>query len=457
MTDALLLATLCCAITAAPPAPEQLTVSPKNHMLDNNDNFSPDGRYLVYDRREETGPGIEHCLYIEMVDIQTGEETLLYAPGVALAFGVGGTTGDEAAPGIGAASFSPVAMEVAFIHGPLVEEVPARGPYAKTNRRGAVVPADGSQRLAWLDWRDVATDRPTLRGAHRGGTHRHEYSGDGARIGFTYDDHLLPRYGRTIGYMEPHPDAPGDATHWFAVLVRPVPEADAKPGDLVRALGDSWVGREGTMRAFIGTVMEKDGSFQDSLFVVDVPKDVAISTADAGTAARYPSPPDGVAVRRITHDWAGGIVRGTLDGDRIAYYGKADDGSTQLFVVPSNGSDRSDDPALRPQQATRLEHGAGPGLRWHPSGDYLACISGNGVVTVDARPGDGFGRIAWLVPPDDGPARSQLVASPDGTRFAWNQPVPTRNAEGSVVKTYAGEDFSQIFVAAFDADDLDWD
>lgn len=419
----------------------QITFTPKNHMLDNNDNFSPDQRFLAYDTRETIGPGIDNCQSVEMVEIATGEETVLYAPEKTI-------TGDKAAPGVGAASFSPTKMRVAFIHGPLVDDVDERGYYGKPNRNGAEVPADGSQRLTWLDHRDVRTDGPTTPGAHRGGTHRHEYCLKGDRIGFTYDDFLLPQYQRTIGYMEPRDDAPGDASHWFALLLKPVLEENAQAGDIVKAYGDSWVGRDGAMRGFIGVVKEPDGSYQESLFVVDVPRSVDITTADAGSADRYPEPPQGLTVRRLTHDYAQGIIRGTADGDRIAYYGKDGLGRTQIFVIPSDGSDQSGDPAKLPVMATLFEHGAGDGVRWHPSGDFIACISNNAVAVTCVKPGERFGKTVWLTD-SKGPERSQLVWSPDGSVLAYNKPVPTKDANGNVVKTYDGKDFSQIFMIDF--------
>ncbi|HPJ99732.1 MAG TPA: DUF3748 domain-containing protein, partial [Candidatus Hydrogenedentes bacterium] len=194
-------------------AERQITTSAKNHNLDNNDNFSSDGRFLCYDTRETVGSGIGNGQTIEKVELATGVETILYQPEKTV-------IGEDAAPGVGAVTFCPVANAVAFIHGPLLDEVPERGYYAKTNRVGAEVIADGSQRRVWLDRRDVATGRDTLPGAHRGGTHRHEYSFDGKRVGFTYDDALLTEYGRTIGMLAPHPQAPEGATHYFALLVR---------------------------------------------------------------------------------------------------------------------------------------------------------------------------------------------------------------------------------------------
>jgi len=409
----------------------QLTFSAKNHDLDNNDNFSPGGHYLCYDTREFIGPGIENSDAIEMVELATGKETLLYRPETTI-------TGTGAAPGVGAVSFSPVAMEVAFIHGPPVEQVPTRGYYGKPNRNGASVPADGTGKRTWLDFRDVATDRPTTPGAHRGGTHRHEYARDGRRIGFTYDDFLLPQYDRTIGYLERHPKAPGGASHWFAILVAVVPKGQAKPDEIERAWGDSWVDRAGTMRAFIGNVREPDGTYAQSLFVVDIPPDVDITTANAGSAAQFPTPPGGVHVRRLTQDYAEGIVRGSYDGTRIAYYGKDAEGRLQLYVIPADGSSGG-------TQVTRFETGAGPGLRWHPSDTALFCTSENAIVATCVEKGARFGKSTWLTE-RGGPERKNLVVSPDGRLIAYNRTAPTRNAEGKPVKTYAGADPLQIFL-----------
>src|SRR5438128_48552 len=121
----------------------QLTFSPKNHELDNNDNFSADSKFLCYDTRETFGPGIDRSRSIEQVELATGKETVLYAPPF--------STSDQAAPGVAAVSYSPVAARVAFIHGPPLETLATRGPYAKTNRNGAEVASDGAGKLTWLD------------------------------------------------------------------------------------------------------------------------------------------------------------------------------------------------------------------------------------------------------------------------------------------------------------------
>jgi hypothetical protein len=425
----------------------QLTFSAKNHDLDNNDNFSRDSKFLCYDTRGMIGPGIENCQTIEQVEIATGIETVLYKPPASV-------TGEKAAPGVGAASFSPVENKVVFIHGPPLEQVPERGYYGKPNRNGVEVVTDGTGRIVWLDRRD--TTGAILPGAHRGGTHRHEYTLDGRRIGFTYDDALLPQYDRTIGYMEKHPNAPDGATHCFCILVPVVPQGTAGPGEIERAWGDSWVGAQGLMRAFIGKVRAANGvTYDQSLFVVDVPADVNITTAGSGSPTRFPSPPQGVRVRRLTHTFAEGIVRGTAKGDRIAYYGLDEAGCKQVFIIPADGSDRDTDPAKRPVQATDFKKGAGPGLRWHPSGNSVACISDNGVAVTCVKPGREFGKTVFLTPQGDEPERFNLVWSPDGRLLAFNKRVPATNENGKRVYTYDGQDFLQIFLIDFPDPDHD--
>lgn len=436
------------------PDEEQLTFAPQSHWLDNNDNFSADGRFLCYDTRESVGPGIDNGQSIEVLELGTGRSIILYKPESSV-------VGEKAAPGVGAVSFSLAENEVAFIHGPPVNEVAERGYYGKPNRNGAQIRLDGEivekdgclymlkdgqYSFSWIDKRDVAKDRDTIPGAHRGGTHRHEYSHNGKRIGFTYDDFLLPQYDRNIGYMEANPKAPAPASHYFAVLAPIKPKGKSRAGELEKAYGDSWVDLQGTMRAFIGVVRDEDGvGYQESLYVVDIPADVDITSADSGGSARYPSPPQGTRIRRLTHDWAGGIVRGAPDGSRIAYYGKDAEGRIQLFTIAATGSDRSEQPEMRPRQVTFLERGTEAGLRWLPSGNALLSIADNGIVVTWCKDGPAFGKSKFLTTYGDGKDRHAPVISPDGKWIAYNCPKETRDSEGHTVKNYAGQDFIQIF------------
>jgi hypothetical protein len=48
-----------------------------NHDLDNNDNFSPDNQWLIYDTRTDDG-GIAASAKIEKVNVKTGEKKVVY-------------------------------------------------------------------------------------------------------------------------------------------------------------------------------------------------------------------------------------------------------------------------------------------------------------------------------------------------------------------------------------------
>ena len=105
---------------------KQITFSPKTHALDNNDNFSPDDKYLCYDTRGTVfNNNLANCKSIEKVEIATGKETVLWSPPY--------ITGEEAAPGVAACSYHPKENKVIFIHGPSLDEVKERGYYGLNN------------------------------------------------------------------------------------------------------------------------------------------------------------------------------------------------------------------------------------------------------------------------------------------------------------------------------------
>ena len=158
--------------------------------MDNNLNWSPDCRWIAYDTRAFSG-GIGNTLALEKVDIQTQEIVTIYTasnPDPTNGFG----------PGAAAVSYFPMGDTVIAIRG--IDGVP----YGGTARFGAMVsPTNGtvgSFDYVISDARDVT--EPFTPGALRGGTHRHEPSGDGPWIGFTYNDQIMADLGtnlRTIG------------------------------------------------------------------------------------------------------------------------------------------------------------------------------------------------------------------------------------------------------------------
>ncbi|OHB78974.1 MAG: hypothetical protein A2W31_13945 [Planctomycetes bacterium RBG_16_64_10] len=424
-----------------------------NHVLDNNDNFSPDDRFLVFDTRP-AGDAIAASSMIGKVELATGKITPLYEPAGPGRFG----------PGVGAATFAHQRDEVLFIHGPF-RPTGAENQYALFRRIGVMAAGDGSGKIRFADARN--TRPPFTVGALRGGTHRHELSGDGQWIGFTYNDAVVRAYGlktgrdldlRTIGVtqLEHRVDVPRseqfpDHGEGFSVLVVTV-SAEPAPGsdEISRAADDSWVGRDGYVRpdgrrqrarAFIGTTRDRAGHKLDELFVVDIPPDITRPGPAGpleGTEQTLPMPPAGTVQRRLT-DSSGrkfpgcaGIVRCAHDGQSIAFRMHDDAGQWQMFLASPDGG------PIR--QATAIEGGVDTGARWHPSGHAIACVAGTRIIATVVKPGALFGRCYTLS--DRGPAPFGLVWSHDGKTIAYNRTVET---DGQLV--------TQIFVIDYpDAD-----
>ena len=244
--------------------------------------------------------------------------------------------------------------------------------------------------------------------------------------------------------MQPDENAPEGYTHYFSVILKPAKMGKSKAGEIEKAYGDSWVDAAGTMRAFIGKVRAKNGTdYENDLFVAHIPADINITTSFAGTQDQYPEPPEGIALRRLTYGWdVSGIVRGSSDGSQIAFVALDGDGINQLFVTNAVGSEK------QPAQVTCLSSPASS-IRWHPSGEWVFCISDGNLFVTYVGTRLRFGKTFKLS--DDRLVRDQLVVSPDGNLLAYIIPVPTKDGSGTIVKDANGNDFRQIFIM-----ELDW-
>ncbi|MCE1198585.1 MAG: DUF3748 domain-containing protein, partial [Marinilabiliales bacterium] len=323
----------------------QITQGSYNHDLDNNDNFSPDGKWLVYDTRTGVG-GIGGSPSVERVNVETGKIEVLFSV----------SDNHDWGPGAGAVSYHPTENKVIFIHG--LPKCTQNNPYQQWRRTGVIVEDNHPNVPIYMDARDMTM--PYTPGALRGGTHRHEWSKDGKWVGYTYNDALMQIIEemtgkkvnlRTIGVstrlkpvnVDNNGDGENISSDWFSVLVvRVVPEPKPGSDEISNAASDSWIGtgsyvtatgKRQVARAFLGKVRDKNNRPVDELFVVDIPDSINVPGEYGpleGTADNFPMPPKGTVQRRLTHTdetahpGCGGVVRSSSDGKWIAFL-KADD------------------------------------------------------------------------------------------------------------------------------------
>lgn len=423
----------------------QLTMDTSyNHDLDNNDNFSPDDQWLVYDTRTEAG-GIGACSRIEKVNIQTGEVVVLYEL----------PQNKSYSPGVGAVSYSHTENQVVFIHG--LMNISEENPYEQWRRTGVIVDDKNPGIPIFMDARDVSS--PFTPGALRGGTHRHEWSGDGNWVGYTYNDaimkHLEDSTGeihnlRTIGVsknirpvkVNEDPEGENISGEWYSVLVvKVVPNPTPGSDEISRAAGDSWVGTTGYLdkngkrqmaRGFIGTVKDARGKNVDEVFIVDIPDEITIpgdSGPLEGTLTTMPAPPKGAIQRRLTftaeskYPGCVGIVRSSPDGSKLAYRANDINGIQQVFTISPTGGD--------PEQQTIHESDVQSGVRWHPDGKRFCYIWNNSLVIREI----GNPSFTTLTEKSSNPPTDPVI-SHDGKMIAYNR----------LVADDSGNQSKQIFV-----------
>jgi len=387
----------------------QLTHARAGHQIHNRQCFSPDGRFIYHDsRNDETR--LAESRAIGRVEIATGRAEILHR------------TEDRA---IGAVTCHPLDARPAFILG-------IRGlPYAPHQRGAATLADDG--RTVRLDARDVHP--PFTAGASRGGTHAFHWSPDGSMLSFTYNDALLPQLPaprdlRTIGLLIPgrsvtveNPVPPHDY-HGTATTVMVVPVTpDPQPGsdDILRAFDEDWLD-ERTL-VFQGIVLGENGDPLTELFLAELPDPAAMTLPDAAVVGAMPPVLPGVRIHRLTRTGARlhpGIqgprhwVRVSPDRHTIAFLAKDDAGIVQIHSVGREGGD--------PQVLSRLGDAVQDVFDWSPCGKLLACIAGGRLQLIDAA----TGLARPLTPPagDDHRPRYAATFSPDGKWIATNKPTP---------------------------------
>jgi hypothetical protein len=278
------------------------------------------------------------------------------------------------------------------------------------------------------------------------------FSGDGEWVSFTYEDHLLAQFSepsihhdlnqRNIGVSIPAGPVRAKPGHprnhngsHFSVLVTRTASMP-KPGDIVRACEEGWIGTNGYRRAdgrvqrralaFQGHVATEDGKSIAEVFVVDLPEDLTVPGDGplAGTDTRRPAPPKGAVQRRLTdtaHRKHPGLqgprhwLRSSPDGSRIAFLMKDDAGIVQLWTISPLGGE--------PVQLTHNPWPIASAFSWNHDGSALAHVMDNSVFATDATTGVGT-RLTRRATDEEAPRPEACVFSPDGRQIAYVRSLP---------------------------------
>ncbi len=413
---------------------KRVTTAPKNHVLTNENVWSPDGEWIVYDIRSDGQFDGER---IERVHVDSREVEILF----------------EASNGArcGVATADPAYERVVFILGP--EDREDGWTYGFTRRRGALVEMNRPGDVRPLDAMNYAP--PFVPGALRGGSHVHVFNADGTAVSFTYEDEVLDQLvsdpkgpggeknQRNVGVSVPVGPVIPETTHprnhagdWFSVLVTrtvdaPVPGSD----EIDRACEEGWVGKNGYVRpdgtqqaralAFQGWVTAANGSRHAEVFIVDLPEDLTVpgSAPLEGTSVSRPAPPRGVTQRRLTYTaerpfpgiaqdprhW----LRASPDGSAIAFIMRDEAGVAQLWTISPNGGE--------PRQLTRNPEDVASTFSWSPDGRRIAHVMDGSICVTDAQNGK-TRRLTPKAPAGQEPQPYACVFSPDGDRIAYTRP-----------------------------------
>ena len=375
----------------------QLTFENSGHTIHNTQCFSHDDKWIVYDARNNDTM-LASTGNISMVNTQTGEIRELYHTEHQTLYG----------PGAGAATFSPVANRVIFIHG--VRNADKSNPYGFTRRTGVAIDIARPFHLILMDARDITP--PFTPGALRGGTHAHNWSADGKWISFTYNDYIIQQLEkkdssvkdlRMVGVMIPghvhvanDPSKENNSGEMFSVIVAKVTE-NPQPGsdEIDKAFDEGWIGTKGYKKsdgtwqqraiAFQGEVINPDGTKKTEVFMLDLPEDLKKPEPGKpleGTITSRPNVPGGVVQRRITTT-PNGIqgprhwLRSTPEGNLIAFLSKDDKGIIQLFGVSPCGG--------KITQLTFNSYSIQGPFNFSPDGRHLTYLADNSVFVTDVK------------------------------------------------------------------------
>lgn len=401
----------------------QLTFDSRNHQLTNNNVWTADSQWLVYDVRPNGATF--SSLTVERVNL-SGQTEVLY----------------QARDGahVGVITVSPdLPPRYVCIHGP--EHPDSQWKYDFHHRRGVIIQFGRAENM---DACDITA--PYTPGALRGGSHVHVFSPDGSRLSFTYNDHVMHTLDaredlRNVGVAVPlHPVTPSfqhpreyAGSHFCVLVSQTTPSPEPGSDEINRAYEEGWIGNEGYLRhdghrqrwalAFIGNTRAENGETVPEVFIVDLPENSADFAIEgdaplAGTATQLPAPPRGVQQRRLTfthqrtfpgvatapRHW----LRSSPDGRHIAFLMKDEKGIVQIWTVAPGGGG--------PRQVTHADSDMQSAFSWHPDGEAIAIVQDNSVMLCRLADGKMRRLTARTGVP---PVADAVVCSPDGQRVAF--------------------------------------
>jgi hypothetical protein len=365
----------------------------------------------------------------------------------------------------------PSEEKIVFIQGP---EYPNNAwSYGPSRRSGALLRI-GQTFSEVLDARDMV--EPFTAGAHRGGSHVHQFSPQGDWISFTYEDEYLDSLARRGVAVEKNQRNIGIAVPGYHVSVRPRHPRnqsagyysllctrtcdDPEPGSdqIQRAFEECWVGSNGYRQAdgtrqqralvFLGDVMLGNGRKSTELFIVDIPENVVaydqVYRARNSSLRKRLSPCPEIQQRRLTYLLDGhepGLQgtrfwpRSTPDGAHVFVLKKDQYGVVQFWRVRTSDG--------KNEQWTANAHDISSAFTVSSDGQWLAHVM-NGEICVTSCID---GRTVGLTPPfahEETPLPEAVVWNPTGTAIAFVSP-----------QRIDGKSFNQIVILEVDRAALD--
>jgi hypothetical protein len=350
----------------------KIRIITKNHdgrVLTNNNIWTPDSRYVMYDTRSDRLGDIFDGTRIMQLDVQTGDEQCVYL--------------SKHGAGCGVVTTHPFDDRYVFIAGP--ENPTSDWTYGPTHRQGMIGQRSTPYTSHPMDARELA-ERP-IAGALRGGTHVHSWHPKGDWLRSTYNDALKSPQVRDIAVHIPGTvDVP--STHsrnhsgtYQSFIVTDTVDVPSSPEQITRAYEETWLGSTRQLAFMADNVIQ--GDVLTDVFVVDATPLTLASNHSFDHGNRI-KPPAGITQRRLTRfaETDLRIVKkprhwlvASPDGSTLAVLLQHKSNPPQLFTI--------DVVTQKLTQRTFIPSGIRTAISWSKDGGLIAFGSETAVYALD--------------------------------------------------------------------------